>query len=382
VIKIIFRQDTTWALTETGTIIKIKKQEETSTGYTPHLYLAYVKKGRDTIRPAPFYKFSWFDNDLSFYFAATSFYQESQIQYAYRLSLNGDATWSELSPNASISFVNLAPGNYILQTRVSFPAGRYADEMIEIPVTIIPPWWRTTWFTLLVVAVIIVLSLAVMRIYVRRKLTRQRIVLEKQQAIQKERTRIATDMHDDLGAGLSRIKFLSEMVLLKQRSQRDTEEDISRIGDHAREMIGKMGEIVWALNEKNDSVSSLVAYTRSYAAEYLTQNGIAVSIQTPETYPDVFVTGEIRRNIFLTVKEALHNLVKHAQADNVKIDISVERNILITIADNGIGIDQDNIRPFSNGITNMQKRIHEIGGTLEIKNSSGTKVCINVPVGL
>jgi signal transduction histidine kinase len=139
---------------------------------------------------------------------------------------------------------------------------------------------------------------------------------------------------------------------------------------------------VWALNEKNDSIGSLVAYTRLYAAEYLAQNGIAGNVQTPENFPDVFVTGEVRRNIFLTVKEALHNVVKHANADTVVMNVSLGNNIMITISDNGIGIDRDNIRPFSNGITNMQKRIHEIGGTLEIKNSNGTSVCIEVPIGL
>ena len=382
VIKVVFVRDTAWALTEAGTIIKIKQEENISTGYTPRLYLAYAKKGRDTIRAAPFYKLPWFDNDLSFYFAATSFFQESQIQYSYRLSGEGNATWSEPSPNAFISFVNLAPGNYTLQTRVSFPAGRYADQIIETPVSIIPPWWKTKLFRLLAVVLIITLSLAVMRIYLRRKLAKQRILLEKQQAIQKERTRIATDMHDDLGAGLSRIKFLSEIIKLKQQSRQDTEEYILRIGDYAKDMIGKMGEIVWALNEKNDSVGNLVAYSRLYAAEYLAQNGITVNVQTPESFLDVFVTGEIRRNIFLTIKEALHNVVKHAKADHVNIHISIDRNIMITIADNGIGIDQDNIRPFSNGISNMQKRIQEIGGVLEIKNNNGTNIYINVPIDI
>ena len=117
-----------------GAIMKITQENKTSTNYTPQLHLAYLKKGRDTMMPAASYKFSYFDNDLSFYFAATSFFQETQIQYTYRLKRSGDTAWSEPSPNAFISFVNLAPGNYILQTRVSFPAGRYADQMIEIPV--------------------------------------------------------------------------------------------------------------------------------------------------------------------------------------------------------------------------------------------------------
>ena len=119
-----------------------------------------------------------------------------------------------------------------------------------------------------------------------------------------------------------------------------------------------MGEIVWALNEKNDSVSGLVAYTRAYAVEYLTQNGIDGQRANPGNFSRHFIAGETRHNIFLTVKEALHNVTKHAKADNVNIDVSAEKNIMILISDDGVGINMNNIRQFGNGISNMQKRIH------------------------
>src|SRR4029078_2124280 len=110
------------------------------------------------------------------------------------------------------------------------------------------------------------------------KLEIQKSILEKRQAVEKERTRIATDMHDDLGAGLSRIKFLSETIGIKKQQMHPFEEDIVKIREYSHEMIDKMGEIVWALNEKNDSISDLLSYTRSYAVEYLSQNGICTSI--------------------------------------------------------------------------------------------------------
>jgi len=380
VAKIVLKGDSAWALTGEGMIIKINPKKNSPVIYTPHFYLAYLKKGRDTIQPASSYKFSYLDNNLSFYFAATSFLQESQIVYSFRLIGGSDTTWSEPSPNAFTSFTNLAPGHYSLQARVSFPARRYADQAIEIPLVILPPWWKTNWFTFLVLIIIAILAYAVLKAYVRRKLAKQRIIMERQQAIQKERTRIATDIHDDLGVGLSRIKFLSEIIKLKKHGQQPVEEDISRIGDHADEMIGKMGEIVWALNEKYDSVSGLVAYTRAYAVDYLTHHEIDCNVQIPETFPDHFITGETRRNIFLTVKEALHNVAKHAKARNVNIGVLTEKNIVIIISDDGVGIDMVNIRQFSNGLSNMQKRITEIGGTFEIKNSNGTTVSISVPL--
>src|SRR4030095_265051 len=108
--------------------------------------------------------------------------------------------------------------------------------------------------------------------------------LEKQQLVEKERTRIATDMHDDMGAGLSRIKFLSETIGIKKQQQQPIEEDLGKIREYSHDMIDKMGEIVWALNEKNDSLNDLLSYTRAYAVEYLSQNGIRSSIQMPEHF--------------------------------------------------------------------------------------------------
>jgi signal transduction histidine kinase len=206
------------------------------------------------------------------------------------------------------------------------------------------------------------------------------MALERQQAIQKERTRIATDMHDDLGAGLSRIKFLSETIGMKKQLQQPIEEELTNIGGYANDMIGKMGEIVWALNEKNDSLVDLLSYTRSYAVEYLTNNGIRCQVLEESDYPALFVSGEFRRNVYLSVKEALHNIVKHARANQVTMRISASTSLIISIEDDGIGFDKKQIRPFSNGLNNMQKRMIEIGGSLEIIHQRGTMLILKAPI--
>jgi signal transduction histidine kinase len=187
-------------------------------------------------------------------------------------------------------------------------------------------------------------------------------------------------MHDDLGAGLSKIKFLSETIGIKKQQHQPIEEDIGKIREYSHDMIDKMGEIVWALNQKNDSVSDLLSYTRAYAAEYLTQNGIQCSFHAPEQFSGQFVSGEFRRNIYLTVKEALHNVVKHAQASRVCITISTETDLQISIHDNGCGFNEKNIRPFSNGLGNMKKRMESMGGSCRIIHDNGTIVMIDVPL--
>jgi len=145
-------------------------------------------------------------------------------------------------------------------------------------------------------------------------------------------------------------------------------------------MIDKMGEIVWALNEKNDSLSDLLSYTRAYAVEYLSQNGIQCRVNAPDNLPLVFVSGEFRRNVFLTVKEALHNVVKHAQASEVNVTINISDVLVIGMNDNGTGFDKNSIRSFSNGLANMEKRIKEIGGQLHIEQENGTLVQLAIPL--
>jgi signal transduction histidine kinase len=162
-------------------------------------------------------------------------------------------------------------------------------------------------------------------------------------------------------AGLSRIKFLSESIQFKKLGDESVLGEVQKIAAYSDEMVEKMGEIVWALNEKNDSIAHLIAFTRSYAADYLTTNNIQCNFQASEELPASFVTGEIRRNIFLSVKESLHNIVKHAGASAVTIQVAIDSHLKVSIHDDGKGIDWDHIRPFSNGLSIFRKEWRRLG---------------------
>ncbi len=318
------------------------------------------------------------DHYFSVEFAALDFNDPQKIQYAYRFDDIGE--WIHTGTQHSLSFTDQAPGAYKLQIRSTSVAGIWADNEIMCRIVVHPSWWQTILFRSLAIGFLIVLALLLIRGYYRRKLEKQKIILEKKQAIEKERTRIATDMHDDLGAGLSRIKFLSETIGLKKQHQQPIDEDIRGISHYSHEMIDKMGEIVWALNEKNDTLSDLVAYTRAYAVDYLSQNGVRCIAETPENLHDSFVSGEFRRNIYLTVKEALHNVVKHADASTVYFTVQQEQSLSFQIQDDGSGFDKNKIRPFSSGLINMEQRIKEIGGEFRIWQSAGTLIKFTVPL--
>jgi signal transduction histidine kinase len=243
-----------------------------------------------------------------------------------------------------------------------------------------PPWWQTLLFRLIAACLILGLLIIGVRSYYQRKLEKQRINLEKQQAVEKERTRIATDIHDDLGSGLSRIRYLGEIVKLKTSRQQNILPDIEKISDFSDEMVDKMNEIVWALNEKNDSLEAIISYTRSFAVEYLSNNTIECKVNLPDEIPHHIIKGETRRNIFLSVKECLHNITKHSGATEVEMGILVKDHFVIRIHDNGRGINWEKLRPFSNGIMNIKKRMKDSGGTVDFKNENGTTIVLSIPL--
>jgi signal transduction histidine kinase len=188
-------------------------------------------------------------------------------------------------------------------------------------------------------------------------------------AQQEERNRISTDMHDDLGAGMTTISLYSELAKTKLINTPIPE--IEKISTAANELLNKMNAIIWSMNNSNDTLSNMIAYIRSYALEYFEDTGITCKIDLPEKLPNVLVIGTIRRNVFLVVKEALNNILKHAKATEVSITlIRVEDTLTLYIQDNGIGINMDNLRQFGNGLKNMKKRMADIDVDFSIENLS------------
>ena len=293
-----------------------------------------------------------------------------------------DETWVKSGVGPYTRYSKIPPGNYIFNLRVIDAWGRVSPFTKTLEIQIAKAFWQTIFFKIAVLTFVLLVGWLFLKWYFSYKIRKQKLEFEKQQAIEKERTRIATDMHDDLGAGLSRIKFLSQSIGNKKIEDNSIKTELDKITAYSNEMTEKMGEIVWALNEKNDTLADLVAYSRSYAVEYLANHNIQCEANTPMGLPGSFIAGEIRRNIFLSVKECLHNIVKHAGATRVKFSVVLGIKIQITIHDNGKGIDWNNQRAFSNGIENIRQRMKEIKGEVKFYNEKGTKVVLTIPVSL
>ncbi|HEY9361783.1 MAG TPA: tetratricopeptide repeat protein [Chitinophagaceae bacterium] len=195
---------------------------------------------------------------------------------------------------------------------------------------------------------------------------------------EKERKRISGEMHDDIGSGLTTILFLSNH--LKDNSISVNETAAGKIAEYANSLIGKMNEIIWSMNTDYNTLDDLVAYIRHQSSELLENANIHYRFNIPDNIPVMKLSGEQRRNIFLVVKEALHNIIKHAHADLATIDIRIDKELAIFIRDDGKGIDKEKNHRFGNGLTNMRMRMQSIGGSFQIMEDNGTLVHLTVPL--
>lgn len=239
-----------------------------------------------------------------------------------------------------------------------------------------------------VLALSIILILSVRSYQHKRKLHQQHLLtLQKEhqistlnvkmQAREEERNRIAREMHDDIGSALTTILYLSND--LKSENKEALKSSTERIATTASSVVDKMNEIIWSMNPDYDSLNDLIAYTRQHCAEFLRDHGLDYSLQMPETINDLPLGGEQRRNIYLVIKEALHNIVRHASASKVSITFQINDNTLhISVLDNGKGFQQESA--FGNGLKNMRHRIETLGGHFRIINDNGTTIQLICPL--
>lgn len=366
-----------WTLGADGSILKISTDPAPALTVAPVLLLTSLVVN-DEEQADSVHDFSSQQNNLSFRVAAPSFINERSIRYSYLLKGSNKKNWSEPSADSRFNFINLAPGNYELLVKADFPSDMYPSPLLSYSFTIRAPWWQTWWFRILAALGLLALIYYIVRLYYLRIMAKKQAQFEQQQALEKERSRIATDMHDDLGAGLSKIRFLSESVQRGITGQ-SHQPHLQNIVSSSVELVDKFNEIIWAMNEKNNSLEDLLYYIRGYTAKYGEENNLLYTIQIPASIPQLTISGETRRHIFLTVKECLHNIVKHAGASSISLAIELDDHIGIIIRDNGKGFTYDEVKQQGNGLRNMEQRVKAINGNLFFENKTGTLVQITIP---
>lgn len=317
------------------------------------------------------------ENNIQITYNAVDFTRNNHLEFQYKLN---EGEWTDAGENRTISFHNMQPGNFELYFRCKYiESDLWGPPSIPVHFIIKKPWYKTTLFTLTLLAAFALMAGLMIRAFYLYKFQKQKALSERNQAVEKERTRIATDMHDDFGASLSRIKFISEKLRLVRPDDGKLGPDLAKISVYSDEMSEKLNEIVWALNQRYDNCADLVSFCRSYAAEYMQDKPLNFAFDSGNI-PDKKIQAEARRNIFLVMKEALHNIVKHANATEVSVHFAFDNGISIRITDNGTGFDPDHIRPFANGLENMKKRMNDIGGKLQLNTEKGTCILLTADI--
>jgi signal transduction histidine kinase len=254
---------------------------------------------------------------------------------------------------------------------------------------VVQPHFYETWAFRVgaTLAGLVVVVVAVRRIFTRR-LRRQVEQLERQRAIEQDRARIAKDIHDDLGAGLTHIALLSELA--RRDTAREMPNHVAQISDMARELTRNMDEIVWAVDPQNDTLDSLVTYVSKFAQEYLSVAQVRCRLDLPAELPPYVLPAEVRHNLFLAIKEAFNNVVKHARATEVWLRLEV-RPVAFTlvIEDNGCGLKAGQPEAATtgrissgHGLANMAKRLSASGGRCVITAAPGQGTRVELSVDL
>jgi signal transduction histidine kinase/ligand-binding sensor domain-containing protein len=326
---------------------------------------------------------------FDFQYTGLSFVAPEKVRFKCRL--NGfENEWVDAGNTRLASYNYISPGNYSFQVIACNNDGVWNNAGASVAFVVLPFFWQTLWFRSLAVITLVAVSGGLVWLDTRRRMRRKLERIERQRDIEHERARIAQDIHDDLGAQLTRISMLSESARVELDGSAQTARELKQIYDTAHELTRSMDEIVWAVNPKHDTLESLTSYLERFAQDLLATAGIRCRLDMPDQFPDWRLTAEVRHNVFLAFKAALHNVVRHARATEVRIVLTLEQpSFNLSIADNGCGFTRgdagkltDCADRFSsgNGLDNMCRRLREIGGGCEIQTApgQGTKVIFKV----
>ena len=311
--------------------------------------------------------------EISFF--GLGFAAGERLLYQYKLEGSG-GDWSTPSAQRALS-LSLSPGTYRFLVRAVNADGLVSERPAIVTFTIARPIWQRWWFLLIAALVLAGIVYAIYRYRLRRMVELERV-----------RTRIATDLHDDIGSSLSQIAILSEVV--RQRTgENGTSEPLNVIANTSREMVDSMSDIVWAINPQKDHLSDLAHRMRRFASDLLDATEIAYRFELPGMGIDVPLGADVRRELYLVFKECLNNAVKHSGATGIVISIKVDGGqVQVGIADNGRGFEVESKLNGNhdglggNGLINMRRRVGTLAGTFGVRSapSEGTTVTISVPV--
>ena len=322
---------------------------------------------------------------IEFRFTATDYSVPEKVRFKYRIEgLNEE--WSTPTIERSALFPKMAPGTYRFRVLSCSGEGVWSEKGGYIAFNLPPLFWQTRGFEG-GAAVVVLAGVGLSVTWLERRRARKKLLkLENEQAVERERARIARDIHDEVGAGLTEVALLSELAQAQADDHGSEQNYLDDIFKTARDLTRSLDEIVWAINPSNDTLEKLVSYLVEFASDFLGNAAIFCRLDVPTALPTITVAANMRHQTCLAVKEILNNTVKHAAATEVRMTIAWTQEVLqIVIEDNGCGFIRDvttNISATSNGLTNIENRMREIGGHCEQQSriGEGTRTVLSVEI--
>ncbi len=326
-------------------------------------------------------------HQMDFRYTALSFAAPDKVLFRYQLEGLDDG-WVEADGKRSAHYGPLRPGEYSFHVSACNNDGVWNDKGAAIHFTVLPHIWETWMFDGLMMALLVWGIFAAVRLAITRHLKRKLEQLKQQHALERERERIARDIHDDLGAGLTQIMLQS--ALAGRATPAESPAHLAQISETAHELVGAMDEIVWAIDPENDTLDGLINYVGKFFQEYASLAGLRCRLDLPAQPPSVALSAEIRHNLFLAVKETLNNIIKHAAATEVSLQFKTRSSgFSLRIRDNGRGFAQGNgglptagqdRLSSGHGLPNLAKRLEKIGGTCIIQSEPGIGTVVELTV--
>lgn len=313
---------------------------------------------------------------------------EIPVRAGDRLTLEWEAAYSiGRSGPGQAEYPRLKPGRYWFRVAAAKANGELTGQEVSLPILVVVPWSQRWDFWLVIGVLATAVVVSVRLLVMRRRMQRRFAELEREQALERERARIARDLHDDIGAGLSEIAMQSDWVRrdLVHGPTTDTQRRIERVCQSAVELTRSVDEIVWAVNPANDTLERFANYLAQSTEQFLDAAGLRVRFDIPRELPQAVLPGKVRHCLFLAVREALNNVTKHARADLVRLEIRVEATGLrIAVEDNGCGFDptQPGAAGTREGMSTMRRRMEEIAGQFHLTSrpGNGTRVEFFAPL--
>jgi ligand-binding sensor domain-containing protein/signal transduction histidine kinase len=319
---------------------------------------------------------------LEIHYTSLNLAAPEQARFRYRMH---ESAWIPAGNDRVARYSKLPPGEYQFSVTASNEDGVWNETGRGLSIMVEPPFWRTWWF--MGGSTIVLLCGVVGGVYYlsTQRLQRQVERLRQQQALDNERARIARDLHDQLGASLTQVSLLGELVESDKELPDEVEAHARQITHTARETTRTLDEIVWAVNPSNDTLDGLITYFCKYAQEYFAVAGIRYRLDVPPQLPATPLPPDVRHNLFLSAKEAVTNVVRHSGATAVHIRLRLDpERLVLDIEDDGCGLagmDPKRVQT-RNGLRNMRKRMEEIGGicTMSPAPVRGTVVSLTAPL--